>query len=112
MRHAGRDSEPLAVISIGVPVGLGICWAWVHSDWSARTKTAGFLAAAAGALVGAWLGFHATADLLAVVTATVGATVGANLSLLVLDIARERQVHDRVAATTAKETLAARPATS
>jgi len=29
------DSELLAVLSVGVPVGLGIYWAWVHRDWRA-----------------------------------------------------------------------------
>ena len=31
------DDELLAVLSVGVPVGLGIYWAWVHRDWSATT---------------------------------------------------------------------------
>ena len=52
----------------------------------------GLAGATAGALVGAWLGFHATAGLLAVVTTIVGAAVGANLTLLLLDIARGRAV--------------------
>ena len=32
------DDELLAVLSVGVPVGLGIYWAWVHRDWSAGTQ--------------------------------------------------------------------------
>ncbi len=80
------DDELLAVLSVGVPIGLGIYWAWVRSDWSATTKTAGLVAALGGTLLGAWLGFHATAGLVALITAIVGATVGANLLLIALDI--------------------------
>jgi pimeloyl-ACP methyl ester carboxylesterase len=84
------DSELLAVLSVGLPIGLGIYWTWVHRDWSAATKTAGFLAAMGGALVGAWLGFNSTAGLLALITAIVGAAVGANLILIALDISWDR----------------------
>ena len=90
------DDELLAALSIGIPIGLGIYWAWVHRDWSANAKTAGFVAAAAGALVGAWLGFNATTGLLALITTIVGATAGANLSLIVLDMTRERSTRSPV----------------
>jgi pimeloyl-ACP methyl ester carboxylesterase len=93
------DDELPAVLSIGTPIGLGIYWAWVNRDWPARAKTAGITAAAAGALAGAWLGFHATTGLLAVITTIVGATVGANLILLVHDITRDRSTR-ALAATT------------
>ena len=63
------------------------------------------------ALIGAWLGFNTVEGLFAVVTTIVGATVGANVAFLALDIARDRKVHDRVAATDAKETLEVRPST-
>jgi pimeloyl-ACP methyl ester carboxylesterase len=105
------DDELLAALSVGLPIGLGVYFAWVHGDWSGRTKATGLAAAAAGALVGAWLGFHATEGLVALVTAIVGASVGANLLLLALDIAWAQQVRARFAATTAKETLEARPST-
>jgi pimeloyl-ACP methyl ester carboxylesterase len=105
------DDELLAALPVGVPIGLGIYFAWVHRDWSTRTKATGFAAAVGGALVGAWLGFNATEGLAALITTIVGATVGANLTLLVLDIAWDRQAHDRFAQTNAKETLEARPST-
>jgi pimeloyl-ACP methyl ester carboxylesterase len=105
------DDELLATLSVGVPIGLGVYLAWVSRDSSATTKTTGFAAAAGGALVGAWLGFHAAEGLLALITAIVGATVGANLTLLAVDIARDRKERDRVAGAGAKETLDARPAT-
>src|SRR6266487_92818 len=83
----------------------------MNRDWAAKTKTRGFAAAAGGALVGAWLGFNATEGLLALVTTILRAVVGANLTLLALDIAWDRQVRDRSAASNAKETLEARPST-
>jgi hypothetical protein len=84
------DDVLLAVLSVGVPIGLGTYLAWVNRDLPARARTVGFVAATASALVGAWLGFHATTGLLAVVTTIVGAAVGANLALLLLDIVRGR----------------------
>jgi pimeloyl-ACP methyl ester carboxylesterase len=111
MPGAPLDDERLATLSVGLPIGLGIFFAWRNRDWSARTKTAGFVAAVGASLVGAWLGFHAAADLLALVTAIVGATVGANLTLLVYDIARDPQARDPSRAATGKETLEVRPST-
>jgi hypothetical protein len=94
------DSELLAVGSSGLPVGIGIYWAWVNRGQSSRTKTAGFVAALGGAVIGGWLGFHVTGGLLAVLTTTVGAAAGANLVLLVLDIARDRTARELASATT------------
>ena len=94
------DDELLAMLSVGLPVGLGIFFAWVHGGSPARSKGVGLAAAVAGALVGAWLGFHATADLLALVTAIVGATVGANLLLIAFDISEARSVRERRPAAT------------
>jgi pimeloyl-ACP methyl ester carboxylesterase len=92
------DHELLTVLAIGVPIGLGVYWAWVHSDWSGRTKRVGLAIAATGALVGAWLGFHAVAGLLALVTAIVGAGAGANLMVILFDMSRARSVSDQLAA--------------
>jgi pimeloyl-ACP methyl ester carboxylesterase len=103
------DDQRLATLSVGLPVALGIYYAWLNRDWPARTRLTGFVAAVVGGLVGAWLGFQAGADLLALVTAIVGAAVAANLSLIVLDIARGQSVRDRFVKTNAKETLEARP---
>jgi hypothetical protein len=104
------DDQLLAVLSIGVPIGLGIYWAWVNRDWSAKTKATGLVAVAAGALVGAWLGFHATTDMLALVTAIAGAAAGANLALITLDITWDRRARDRFAAPEVNEGLEVRPA--
>ncbi len=75
-------------MSTSPPVGLGIYWAWVRRDRPAATKTIGLAAALCGALVGAWLGYHVTPGLLAVLTTIIGAAVGGNLTLFVLDIVR------------------------
>jgi hypothetical protein len=83
----------------------------VNREWSGKTKTAGFAAAVTGALVGAWLGFHATTDLAALITAIVGAAVGGNLTLILLDIAWDRRVRDRFASRRVKDVLEARPST-
>ena len=104
------DDVLVAVVSIGVPIALGIYLAWVNRDLSAGARTIGFWGATAGALVGAWLGFQATTGLLAVITTIIGAAVGANLVVLALDISWGRQVRDRFAGTT-REALEARPST-
>ena len=87
MPGVSLDDQLLATLSIGVPVGLGIYLAWVRRD---NPKLLGFAAAIASALAGAWLGFHASTGLLALLTAILGATVGANLALIVLDVWRAR----------------------
>jgi len=84
------DDELLVLLSVGVPVGLGAYLAWVHRDWPTEHRRVGLAAAAAGALAGAWLGFHATSDALAVLTAIAGAVGGANLLLILLDVSRTR----------------------
>ncbi len=95
------DDQLLAVVSIGVPIGLGIYLAWVNRDRQSNANTIGIAAAAGGGLAGAWLGFHATDGLLSLITAIVGATVGANLILLALDISWDRQARDHVDETNA-----------
>ena len=92
------DNELLAMLGVGLPVGLGIYLAWVQRDSSRQDKSVGLAAAVAGALVGAYLGFHATADLAALVTAILGATAGANLLLIALGITSERSARDTAAA--------------
>jgi hypothetical protein len=98
------DDELLVALSVGLPVGLGIYLAWVHRDWTAQNKSVGLAAAVAGALVGGWLGFHATGDLMALVTAILGAVAGANLVLILLDMVRAGSGDDRVASDMAGET--------
>jgi len=94
------DDELLAVLSAGLPIGLGIYWAWVQRDWTATTRTAGFVAALAGALGGAWLGFNATEGLPALLTTIVGAAAGANLLLIALGILWARSAREPLPAVT------------
>jgi uncharacterized membrane protein YfcA len=84
------DSELLFALSIGIPIGLGIYWASLQRDWRAETKRVGLAGALVSAIVGGWLGFHATADLLAVFTTIAGAAAAANLALITVSVARER----------------------
>jgi hypothetical protein len=105
MPGVALDDRLLAAISVGLPIALGLYFAWVNRDWSARVKTAGLAVAVAGALVGAWLGFNATEGLLALLTTILGAVVGGNLALLVLDITWDRQARVPFAAPRADETL-------
>jgi pimeloyl-ACP methyl ester carboxylesterase len=84
------DDELASALSVGLPVGLGIHLAWTRRDRARNVRTIGLVAAVAGALVGAWLGFHATEGLLALLTTIAGATAAANLVLLALDITWER----------------------
>ena len=90
----------LVVLSVGVPIGLGIYLAWVHRAFSARSKRVGLAAAAVGALAGAWLGFHAAAGPLALLTAIVGALAGANLALILLDMSQARSTRNQPTGTT------------
>ena len=94
------DNELLVILSVGAPIGLGTYWAWVHRDWSARSKRVGLAAAAAGSLAGAWVGFHATDGPLALLTAIAGALAGANLTLILLDMSGARSTRNQSAATT------------
>jgi pimeloyl-ACP methyl ester carboxylesterase len=84
------DDTLLATLSVGVPVGLGLYWAWLDRGLPASTKLEGFALGVGAALVGAWLGFHAGTDLLALITSIVGAIAGGNLGLVLLDVARGR----------------------
>jgi hypothetical protein len=94
------DDELLAMLSVGVPVGLGVHLGWVRAELPARARGIGLGAAVAGGLVGAWLGFHATTGLVALVTAIAGAIAVANLLLIALDVAWERSSVSRDAAVT------------
>jgi uncharacterized membrane protein YfcA len=92
------DDELLVVFSIGIPIGFGIYSAWVQRDWPTETRRVGLAAAALSALVGGWLGFHVDADLLAVFTTIAGAAAGTNLAVILVSIARERELRPEPAA--------------
>jgi pimeloyl-ACP methyl ester carboxylesterase len=97
------DDRRLAVLSIGLPIGLGVYLAWVDRNRPARARVPGLAGAIAGAFAGAWLGFHATIGLAAVLTTIIAATAGANLVLIVLGMTRERPVAVPVAEPRARD---------
>jgi pimeloyl-ACP methyl ester carboxylesterase len=105
------DDELLVALSVGLPVGLGLYLAWVHRDWSTQSKGVGFAGTVAGALVGAWLGFHAAAGFLALLPAILGAIAGGNLLLILLDMVRLESSGDQVDGGAAADTASvdARP---
>jgi len=84
------DDQLLAVVSIAVPIWLGVYAGWVRTDTPKAMRAKGIGTAGVGAVVGAALGFHATSGLMALITAIIGTAVMSNLSLLVLDIRTER----------------------
>jgi hypothetical protein len=84
------DDQLLALVSVAVPIWLGVYAGWVRTDTPKGMRTKGIGAAGVGAVVGAVFGFHVTSGLMALITAIIGAAVVSNLSLLVLDIWTER----------------------
>jgi pimeloyl-ACP methyl ester carboxylesterase len=85
-------SQLLAVLGIGIPVGVGIWLAWVPPDRKHSATIQGFVGALAGALLGAWLGFHAGGGVTSVGTTVIGAIAGANLALILLELWRAHSV--------------------
>jgi hypothetical protein len=82
------DDQALAVVSVGLPVALAVYCGWLNCDSLPTIKIVGLCAALSGAILGAWLGFHAPASpLLGLLTASVGAAAAANLGLIVVDVA-------------------------
>jgi hypothetical protein len=84
------DDQLLVVVSVAVPIWLGVYAGWVCTDTPKAMRAKGIGAAGVGAVVGAALGFHVISGLAALITAIIGAAVVSNLSLLVLDIWTER----------------------
>ncbi len=94
------DDPLVTVVSIAVPIWLGLYAGWVRADTPKAMRAKGIGAAGVGAVVGAALGFHATSGLMALITTIIGAAVVSNLSLLVLDIWTERAARRGTAAPT------------
>jgi uncharacterized membrane protein (Fun14 family) len=93
------DDQLLAVVSIAVPIWLGVYAGWVRTDTPKAMRAKGIGAAGVGAMVGAVLGYHATSGLMALITTIIGAAVVSNLCLLVLDIWTERAARAAMATT-------------
>jgi pimeloyl-ACP methyl ester carboxylesterase len=92
------DDQLLAVVSIAVPIWLGVYAGWVRTDTPKALRAKGIGAAGVGAVVGAALGFHMTSGGIALITTIIGAAAVSNLSLLVLDIWTERAASGGMAA--------------
>ena len=88
----------LSVVSVAVPIWLGVYAGWVCTDTPKAMRAKGIGAAGVGAVVGAALGVHVISGLAALITAIIGAAVVSNLSLLVLDIWTERAASQGTAA--------------
>jgi hypothetical protein len=86
MPGVSLDNQVMAVVAVGGPIALGVYWAWVHREWTARSKAVGCLSAVIGAFAGAWLGWHAASGLMVMFTAIMGAVLGSNLALIALDV--------------------------
>jgi pimeloyl-ACP methyl ester carboxylesterase len=84
------DDERLAVVAIGLPIGVGVALAWLDPTDRRARRAAGVVAAVGGALVGAWLGLHATDGPLAVLATIAGTAAAANLALIGLDVVWDR----------------------
>ena len=92
------DDQLVVVVSVAVPIWLGVYAGWVCTDTPKAMRAKGIGAAGVGAVVGAALGFHVISGLAALITAIIGAAVVSNLSLLVLDIWTERAASRATAA--------------
>ena len=92
------EDQLLAVVSVAVPIWLGVYAGWVRTDTPKAMRAKGIGAAGVGTVVGAALGFHVTSGLIALITTIIGAAVVSNLSLLVLDIWTERAASQGTAA--------------
>jgi hypothetical protein len=82
------QDETLALVSIAIPVALGI-------HFASAQGLARLAATTVGAVIGAWLGLHVSSagfDLMAPLFAIVGATACANLVVLALDVVRDSEV--------------------
>ncbi|MDH4276727.1 MAG: alpha/beta fold hydrolase [Acidimicrobiia bacterium] len=86
----------VVVLSVAVPIWLGLYLAWVKRRWATETKITGLAVAAGGTLLGAWLGFGAGGWLFSIITSMLGAAAFGNLALIVLDLAWDRQRRRRI----------------
>jgi pimeloyl-ACP methyl ester carboxylesterase len=96
------DDQALAVISVGLPVGLAVYCGWLRSDSPPVVKRVGAAAALVAALLGAWLGHHVPATpLLGAVTGALAAVAVANLGVIAVDVAGLGERAQTIAATAA-----------
>ena len=80
------DDPTLAMVAVAIPVAAAVHFGWLDHGRSRRMRTIGFAAAAAGAIIGARLGYGVAADFAALWTAIAGSVVGANLAVIARDM--------------------------
>lgn len=84
------DHALVVILAVGLPIGLGVHLASVLS-WSNARGSAVSIAVVGAALLGATVGFGATASPPAIATAIVGAIAAANLAVILLGLFRDRR---------------------
>jgi pimeloyl-ACP methyl ester carboxylesterase len=100
MPSLSLQNQLLAVVSIAVPIWLGVYAGWVRTDTPKTTRVKGVGIAGVAAVVGAVFGFHISSGLMALITSIIGAAVVSNLCLLIFDIWTERKASVTMAAPT------------
>ena len=80
------DDQSLVMVAMAIPVAAATYYGWLDRSRPSRTRRIGLAAAVTGAVLGAWLGYAAGADLAALLTASVGAVAGSNLALVARDV--------------------------
>jgi pimeloyl-ACP methyl ester carboxylesterase len=83
-------SEPLAVLSVGLPVALVLYLAWTRRDAGRAAKTGGLLAASAGTLIGGWYGYTVIPGFIGLFATIIGAIAAGNIALIALELIGER----------------------
>jgi pimeloyl-ACP methyl ester carboxylesterase len=91
------DHALVVILAVGLPIGLGVYLASVRS-WSNARGSAVSIPVVGAALLGATVGFGATASPPAIATAIVGAIAAANLALILLALFRDRAGRSRAVA--------------
>jgi pimeloyl-ACP methyl ester carboxylesterase len=84
------SSEPLAVLSGGLPVALVLYLAWTRRGAGRAARARGLLAASAGALAGGWYGYTAIPGFTGLFATITGAIAAGNIALIALDLIGER----------------------
>jgi hypothetical protein len=80
------SSEPLAVLSVGLPVALVLYLAWTQRDAGRAAKARGLLAAIAGALIGGWYGFTVIPGFTGLFATIIAAIATGNIALIALGL--------------------------
>ena len=80
------DDQSLVLVAVALPVAAATYYGWSDLRRARRSRRTGLAAAVAGSVIGAWLGFGAGEDFLALAAAIFGAVAGANLALIARDI--------------------------